>query len=177
MRWIYLLNLLPLHHQSYAFHDDDDMHFMMMMMMICISWWRWWYAFHSDYFQLLHLLKCFLITGSKRYVAGALGPTNRTLSISPSVEKPEFRNISKYSISFRSWNQFLNMAFNYFDILITRSHSRLPLFILGFSIRSTRWVIFWASSRSTWRWFWYSHRWNYIWHSKCKSRKKFQFCN
>ncbi|KAK7103336.1 methionine synthase-like [Littorina saxatilis] len=33
-------------------------------------------------------------TGVKRYVAGAMGPTNRTLSISPSVEKPEFRNIT-----------------------------------------------------------------------------------
>ena len=36
------------------------------------------------------------ITGSQKYVAGAIGPTNRTLSISPSVEKPEFRNISKF---------------------------------------------------------------------------------
>ena len=34
-------------------------------------------------------------TGQRRYAAGALGPTNRTLSISPSVEKPEYRNISK----------------------------------------------------------------------------------
>ncbi|XP_059179228.1 methionine synthase-like [Physella acuta] len=33
-------------------------------------------------------------TGVKRYVAGAMGPTNRTLSISPSVENPEFRNIT-----------------------------------------------------------------------------------
>ncbi|XP_068611013.1 methionine synthase [Brachionichthys hirsutus] len=33
-------------------------------------------------------------TGCKRYVAGALGPTNRTLSISPSVERPDFRNIT-----------------------------------------------------------------------------------
>jgi len=32
-------------------------------------------------------------TGKTKYVAGAVGPTNRTLSISPSVEKPEFRNI------------------------------------------------------------------------------------
>ena len=32
-------------------------------------------------------------TGQQKYVAGAVGPTNRTLSISPSVEKPEFRNI------------------------------------------------------------------------------------
>ncbi|XP_068162128.1 methionine synthase isoform X2 [Antennarius striatus] len=33
-------------------------------------------------------------TGCRRYVAGALGPTNRTLSISPSVERPDFRNIT-----------------------------------------------------------------------------------
>uniref|UniRef100_A0A3P9N267 Methionine synthase n=1 Tax=Poecilia reticulata TaxID=8081 RepID=A0A3P9N267_POERE len=32
-------------------------------------------------------------SGWKRYVAGALGPTNKTLSVSPSVEKPDFRNI------------------------------------------------------------------------------------
>jgi len=33
-------------------------------------------------------------TGKRKYVAGALGPTNRTLSISPSVERPDFRNIT-----------------------------------------------------------------------------------
>ncbi|KAM4524386.1 methionine synthase isoform 1-T1 [Odontesthes bonariensis] len=33
-------------------------------------------------------------SGCKRYVAGALGPTNKTLSVSPSVERPDFRNIS-----------------------------------------------------------------------------------
>ncbi|KAK7077289.1 hypothetical protein SK128_014227 [Halocaridina rubra] len=32
-------------------------------------------------------------TGKQRYVAGAMGPTNRTLSISPSVERPDYRNI------------------------------------------------------------------------------------
>ncbi|CAI7997328.1 Methionine synthase, partial [Geodia barretti] len=32
--------------------------------------------------------------GIQRFVCGALGPTNRTLSLSPSVEKPEYRNIS-----------------------------------------------------------------------------------
>lgn len=36
-------------------------------------------------------------TGQQRFVAGAMGPTNRTLSISPKVEQPEFRNISKIS--------------------------------------------------------------------------------
>lgn len=34
------------------------------------------------------------VTGKQRYVAGAMGPTNRTLSISPSVERPDFRNIT-----------------------------------------------------------------------------------
>merc|ERR1711892_1614372 len=33
-------------------------------------------------------------TGNRKYVAGAMGPTNRTLSISPSVERPDFRNIT-----------------------------------------------------------------------------------
>ncbi|KAI7796520.1 methionine synthase [Triplophysa rosa] len=33
-------------------------------------------------------------TGCKRFVAGAVGPTNRTLSVSPSVERPDFRNVS-----------------------------------------------------------------------------------
>ena len=32
-------------------------------------------------------------TGVVRYVIGAIGPTNRTLSLSPSVENPAFRNI------------------------------------------------------------------------------------
>ncbi|XP_019382693.1 PREDICTED: methionine synthase isoform X1 [Gavialis gangeticus] len=34
------------------------------------------------------------LTGCKRYVAGAMGPTNRTLSLSPSVERPDYRNIT-----------------------------------------------------------------------------------
>ncbi|MEE6475015.1 hypothetical protein FKM82_010577 [Ascaphus truei] len=33
-------------------------------------------------------------TGVKRYVAGAMGPTNKTLSVSPSVERPDYRNIT-----------------------------------------------------------------------------------
>ncbi|KAE9547624.1 hypothetical protein FO519_009165 [Halicephalobus sp. NKZ332] len=33
-------------------------------------------------------------TGKKRFVCGAIGPTNKTLSISPSVENPEYRNIT-----------------------------------------------------------------------------------
>ena len=42
-------------------------------------------------------VKLFVLSlGSKRYVAGAMGPTNRTLSISPSVEDPGHRNISMF---------------------------------------------------------------------------------
>src|SRR5277367_3344696 len=33
-------------------------------------------------------------TGSRRYVAGALGPTSRTASLSPDVNDPGFRNIT-----------------------------------------------------------------------------------
>uniref|UniRef100_A0A452RV83 Methionine synthase n=1 Tax=Ursus americanus TaxID=9643 RepID=A0A452RV83_URSAM len=36
----------------------------------------------------------FFPKGIKRFVAGALGPTNKTLSVSPSVEKPDYRNIT-----------------------------------------------------------------------------------
>ncbi|KAK7798063.1 hypothetical protein U0070_005885, partial [Myodes glareolus] len=35
-----------------------------------------------------------LQTGIKRFVAGALGPTNKTLSVSPSVERPDYRNVT-----------------------------------------------------------------------------------
>lgn len=35
------------------------------------------------------------LSGVRRYVAGAVGPTNKTLSVSPSVERPHFRNICK----------------------------------------------------------------------------------
>ena len=32
--------------------------------------------------------------GDVKFVAGAIGPTNKTLSVSPSVENPEFRGIT-----------------------------------------------------------------------------------
>ena len=56
---------------------------------------------HAHNFQILiyHLFELLVdinSTGIKRYVAGAMGPTNRTLSISPSVEKPHVRNISEW---------------------------------------------------------------------------------
>lgn len=33
-----------------------------------------------------------------RFVAGAIGPTNKTASLSPKVDHPDFRNISKKKI-------------------------------------------------------------------------------
>ena len=35
--------------------------------------------------------------GIRRFVIGSVGPTNRTLSLSPSVERPDYRNVSKYA--------------------------------------------------------------------------------
>ena len=32
--------------------------------------------------------------GEKKFVAGAIGPTNKTLSVSPSVENPAYRGIT-----------------------------------------------------------------------------------
>ena len=34
-------------------------------------------------------------TEKKKYVIGSIGPTNKTLSISPSVENPALRELSK----------------------------------------------------------------------------------
>lgn len=38
------------------------------------------------------------ITGEMKLVAGAIGPTNRTCSISPKVEDPAFRNVTYMEI-------------------------------------------------------------------------------
>ena len=32
--------------------------------------------------------------GTRKFVAGAMGPTNKTLSVSPSVENPAFRGVT-----------------------------------------------------------------------------------
>ena len=49
--------------------------------------------------------------GKEKFVAGAMGPTNRTLSISPSVEKPGYRNISKlqHNIATFTMNDIVNV--------------------------------------------------------------------
>ena len=39
-----------------------------------------------------------MCVGVRRFVIGSVGPTNRTLSLSPSVENPEYRNVSKSSL-------------------------------------------------------------------------------
>lgn len=52
------------------------------------------------------------LLGVKRYVAGAVGPTNKTLSVSPSVEKPHWRNISKFFfVCFVHHNSAFNTLF------------------------------------------------------------------
>lgn len=50
--------------------------------------------------------------GIPRFVIGAVGPTNKTLSVSPSVERPDYRNISKFLTFYISLSLFLSLAFD-----------------------------------------------------------------
>ncbi|XP_053722568.1 methionine synthase [Synchiropus splendidus] len=91
-------------------------------------------------------------TGCKRYVAGAVGPTNKTLSVSPSVERPDFRNITfdelveAYSEQVRGLldggadillvetifdTANAKAALFAIDLLFDKSYARTPLFVSG----------------------------------------------
>uniref|UniRef100_A0A673AL08 methionine synthase n=1 Tax=Sphaeramia orbicularis TaxID=375764 RepID=A0A673AL08_9TELE len=91
-------------------------------------------------------------TGCKRYVAGAVGPTNKTLSVSPSVERPDFRNITfdelveAYSEQVRGLldggadillvetifdTANAKAALFAIDLLFEKSYQRKPIFISG----------------------------------------------
>lgn len=60
--------------------------------------------------------------GKEKFVAGAMGPTNRTLSISPSVEKPGYRNISKF--------QHNIITFSFDDVVNVKSFVTICVAIL-----------------------------------------------
>uniref|UniRef100_A0A7N6FA46 Methionine synthase n=1 Tax=Anabas testudineus TaxID=64144 RepID=A0A7N6FA46_ANATE len=91
-------------------------------------------------------------TGCKRYVAGSVGPTNKTLSVSPSVERPDFRNITfdelveAYSEQVRGLldggadlilvetifdTANAKAALFAIDLLFEKSYERKPIFISG----------------------------------------------
>uniref|UniRef100_A0A3Q3BEV6 Methionine synthase n=1 Tax=Kryptolebias marmoratus TaxID=37003 RepID=A0A3Q3BEV6_KRYMA len=91
-------------------------------------------------------------SGCKYYVAGALGPTNKTLSVSPSVERPDFRNITfdelveAYSEQVRGLldggadvllvetifdTANAKAALFAIDLLFEKSYERRPIFISG----------------------------------------------
>ncbi|KAK5851364.1 hypothetical protein PBY51_002166 [Eleginops maclovinus] len=91
-------------------------------------------------------------TGSKRYVAGAVGPTNRTLSVSPSVDRPDFRNITFDELVKAYTEQVRGLldggadiilvetifdtanakaALFAIDLLFEKSYERKPIFISG----------------------------------------------
>ncbi|XP_014328561.1 methionine synthase [Xiphophorus maculatus] len=91
-------------------------------------------------------------SGRKRYVAGALGPTNKTLSVSPSVEKPDFRNITFDELVAAYTEQARGLldggadillvetifdtanskaALFAIDLLFEKSYERKPIFISG----------------------------------------------
>lgn len=56
----------------------------------------------------------------KKYVAGSLGPTNRTLSISPSVEHPDFRNITFDQLVEAYQEQVLLLSFDLYERMAGR---------------------------------------------------------
>lgn len=60
-------------------------------------------------------------SGVRRYVAGAIGPTNRTLSISPSVESPGFRNITFDELSSAYMEQARGLLDGGVDILLVET--------------------------------------------------------
>ncbi|XP_077407200.1 methionine synthase isoform X4 [Vanacampus margaritifer] len=91
-------------------------------------------------------------TGCKRYVAGAVGPTNKTLSVSPSVERPDLRNITFDELVEAYLEQVRGLldggadiilvetifdtanakaALFAIDLLFEKSYERKPLFISG----------------------------------------------
>ncbi|XP_035001274.2 methionine synthase [Hippoglossus stenolepis] len=91
-------------------------------------------------------------TGSKRYVAGAVGPTNKTLSVSPSVERPDFRNVTFDGLVEAYTEQVRGLldggadiilvetvfdtanakaALFAIDLLFEKSYERKPIFISG----------------------------------------------
>ncbi|KAF4717729.1 putative methionine synthase, partial [Perkinsus olseni] len=49
-------------------------------------------------------------TGQRRLVAGAIGPTSRTLSVSPSVEDSSYRNVT--------WNELVKSYYEQVEALI-----------------------------------------------------------
>ena len=50
-------------------------------------------------------------------MAGALGPTNKTLSVSPSVERPDYRNISEYHIQSLTLGKYLGVSVNFTSVI------------------------------------------------------------
>ncbi|XP_039593704.1 methionine synthase isoform X2 [Polypterus senegalus] len=60
-------------------------------------------------------------TGIKRYVAGAIGPTNKTLSVSPSVERPDFRNITFDELADAYTEQIRGLLDGGVDILLVET--------------------------------------------------------
>lgn len=74
--------------------------------MVCVFFYR-----HKQNAFCRYDIRYMSLLGVKRYVAGAVGPTNKTLSVSPSVERPHFRNISKFFCLFVPHNSAFNTMF------------------------------------------------------------------
>jgi 5-methyltetrahydrofolate--homocysteine methyltransferase len=62
----------------------------------------------------------------KRYVCGAMGPTNRTLSISPDVNDPAFRNITFMELVAAYVDQVHGLVEGGVDILLVETSTSRP---------------------------------------------------
>jgi 5-methyltetrahydrofolate--homocysteine methyltransferase len=59
--------------------------------------------------------------GSERFVIGALGPTNRTASLSPDVNRPEYRNVSFDQLRAAYGEAALGLAEGGVDLLVVET--------------------------------------------------------
>jgi 5-methyltetrahydrofolate--homocysteine methyltransferase len=59
--------------------------------------------------------------GRRRYVAGALGPTNRTLSLSPDVNRPDFRAVSWEQVTAAYHEQAKALVAGGVDVLLVET--------------------------------------------------------
>ena len=58
---------------------------------------------------------------SRRFVAGAVGPTNKTLSVSPSVENPAFRGISYEEVEQAYYEQLQGLRDGGVDLFLVET--------------------------------------------------------
>ena len=59
--------------------------------------------------------------GARKFVAGAIGPTNKTLSVSPSVENPAFRGITYEEVEAAYYEQIKGLYDGGVDLFLVET--------------------------------------------------------